>query len=254
MGEKNTDLEVTGTAAKRRKKKSTTERLKSKFNIFWLKVKLFLCERKKKKKNKKKRAAKKVSALRKTVVILLNVLGMVALIFLVPYLTLVWLDGYTNHGEEYKVPSVHGKELAEAAGILESKKLDYKIIKIEYSDKVADNVVLQMYPDSGSVVKEGRKIGLVLSTTVKPRKTIPSVIDNRTFREAESHIKAAGFNIERVDTINGEKDWVYEVRYKRKPLVNGDAIPEGSNVVVVIGNGEKVVEEGNVEFDDSFDI
>ena len=161
---------------------------------------------------------------------------------------------YINHGEEYKVPSVHGKELAEAAGILESKKLDYKIIKREYSGKVADNVVLQMYPDSGSVVKEGRKIGLVLSTTVKPRKTIPSVIDNRTFREAESHIKAAGFNIERVDTINGEKDWVYEVRYKRKPLVNGDAIPEGSNVVVVIGNGEKVVEEGNVEFDDSFDI
>ena len=159
-----------------------------------------------------------------------------------------------HHGEEYEVPSVYDMELSEAASVLGNSKLDYKVVKYEYREGVAQDVVLQMYPDSGSIVKEGRKIGLVLNTTEKPRKTIPSVIDNRTFREAESHIRAAGFNIERVDTINGEKDWVYEVRYKRKPLVNGDAIPEGSNVVVVIGNGEKIVEEEEGEFVDSFDI
>lgn len=253
MEKKNRDLEETGTTYRRRKRKSTMYLFKKRMKALWTSVKQCFA-RKKSKKKKAKKTGDGASWQKKTIVILLNVLGMVAFVFLIPYFTLIWLDSYTNHGEEYKVPSVHGRELADAVKILENNKLDYKIIKKEYCDTVPQDVVLQMYPDSGSVVKEGRKIGLVLSTTEKPRRTIPSVIDNRTFSEARLHIEAAGFVIERIDTIDGDEDWVYEVLYRRRPLANGDVIPEGSGVVVVIGNGKKSADKGEPEFVSDFGI
>ena len=104
------------------------------------------------------------------------------------------------------------------------------------------------------MVKEGRKVGLVVNSTEKPKRTIPSVIDNRTYREAESHIRAAGFVIEKVDTVAGEKDWVYEMRYNNKQLKNGEAIPQGSKVTVVVGNGKARADEDEPVFDENFGI
>jgi beta-lactam-binding protein with PASTA domain len=89
---------------------------------------------------------------------------------------------------------------------------------------------------------------------VKPKRSIPSVIDNRTYREAASHITAAGFVIERVDTIPGEKDWVYELRYNGKKLSNGEVVPQGASLTVVIGSGKESGEEGEPVFDSNFDI
>ena len=80
------------------------------------------------------------------------------------------------------------------------------------------------------------------------------MIDNRTYREAESHIKAAGFVIERVDTIPGEKDWVYELRYNGKLLSNGEAVPQGASLTVVVGSGKADGIEGEAVFDSNFDI
>ena len=253
MEKKDTGLEVKAKPAKSNKKKSVIEKLKLKLNLFWLKTKLFLYEHKNKKKGKKKKTSaakvKKVSLGRKIIVVAVNLLAMAALVYFVPYYTLRWIDDYADHGVEYTVPSVHGKEFYEAVEVLKNNKLDYKVVKYEYRDTVPNpNVVLKMYPDSGSVVKEGRKIELVLSKTEKPKRKFPAVIDNSTIRAAESHIKAAGFIVDK-RYIDGEADWVYKVLYNGKPLSNGDAIPVGSTVVVVIGNGNGHVKNETPESD-----
>ena len=240
MEKKDTNLEVKAKPAKSNKKKSVIEKLKLKLNLFWLKTKLFFYEMKNKKKGKKKKAASKaknVPLSRKIIVVIVNLLAMAALVYFVPYYTLRWLDDYADHGVEYTVPSVHGKDFYEAVDVLKGNKLDYKVVKYEYRDSVAADVVLKMYPDSGSVVKEGRKIELVLSKTEKPKRKIPAVIDNSTIRAAKSHLEAAGFTV-KTRYIDGEADWVYKVLYNGKPLANDDAIPEGSTVVAVIGNGK----------------
>ena len=89
-------------------------------------------------------------------------------------------------------------------------------------------------------VKEGREITLVLNTTEKPRQGIPPVIDNSSLREAEFRLKAAGFVVEAVDTIKGEREWVYELLYKGRKLDNGAAIPRGSKVTLVVGSGDEI--------------
>ena len=75
-----------------------------------------------------------------------------------------------------------------------------------------------------ALVKEGRKIYLVLNTTEAPKQGIPPVIDNCSLREAQFRLKAAGFQVQKVDIIPGEREWVYGVRYDGIELENGAAI------------------------------
>ena len=256
MEKKDTALEVKGTTVKRRRKKSKTTMFKKMMHVLWLKIKAVFTKNKRsgKKKATTRKNEKKVPLGKKIRIVVLNLLGMALLVFLVPFLALKWLDSYTNHGEEHVVPDVCGMVLEDASDVLKGKALGCKVIEFKHREGAAENEVLMQFPEPGAFVKEGRKIALVLNTTVKPKRAIPSVIDNRTFREAESHIKAAGFIIEKIDTIAGEKDWVYEVRFGEKSLVNGDAIPQGSRITVVIGNGKKPLVEEEPVFDSNYDI
>ena len=205
---------------------------------------------------KKKTTPKKgkVSFKKRIIVVVLNLLAMAAVLAVLPVLALYWVDGYTNHGESCAVPDVCGVRLDEAMEVLAKEKLDYAVVERRYKENAREDEVVMQYPEAGSAVKEGRKVGLVINSAVKPKRSIPSVIDNRTYREAESHIKAAGFVIERVDTIPGEKDWVYELRYNGKSLVNGEAIPQGSTLTVIIGNGRPEAVKDEPVFDLEFDI
>ena len=201
-----------------------------------------------------KESLAKVSLKRRMLIVLLNLLGMVAAVTLVPYFALRWLDSYTNHNETYKVPDVCGIQLEDAIDVLAANKLNYTIVKSSYQENAQVDEVLVQYPSAGSDVKEGRKVGIIINNAEKPKRTVPSVIDNRTYREAESHIKAAGFVIGTVDSIPGEKDWVYELRYNGKSLVNGEAIPQGSTLTVIIGNGRPEAVKDEPVFDLEFDI
>lgn len=199
------------------------------------------------------RANTKVTLKKRFTVVLLNLLAMAVVLIALPYFTLLWVDGYTNHGETIEVPDVCGVPFDEAVALLADKDLGYTIVERRYKAKAVENEVVMQYPAPGSQVKEGRKVGLVLNTEERPKRSVPSVIDNRTYREAESHIKAAGFVIESVETIAGEKDWVYELRYEGRKLVNGEAIPQGASLVVVVGSGE-AEEDDQPVFDANFDI
>lgn len=196
----------------------------------------------------------KVTFKKRFTVVVLNLLAMAAVLAVLPVLALYWVDGYTNHGESCAVPDVCGVRLDEAVEVLAKEKLDYAVVERRYKENAREDEVVMQYPEAGSAVKEGRKVGLVINSAVKPKRSIPSVIDNRTYREAESHIKAAGFVIERVDTIPGEKDWVYELRYNGKKLSNGEVVPQGASLTVVVGSGKESGEEGEPVFDSNFDI
>jgi hypothetical protein len=112
--------------------------------------------------------------------------------------------------------------------------------------------VLEQSPAAGSMVKEGRKVLVVLNTEQKPRLSFPGVIDNCSMREAEARIEAAGFNIVRVDTITGERDWVYDVLCEGRKLQNGEAVPEGSDVIMVVGNGKDNSSSGEPIVDNEY--
>ena len=203
---------------------------------------------------KKPKNKKSVPFTKRLRVVLLNLLAMLLVLVALPFLALEWIDSYTNHGETYEVPDVCGVTLDDAVVLLGDRNLSYTVVERRYKPNAKESEIVVQYPVPGTRVKEGRKIGLVVNTTVKPKRSVPSVIDNRTYREAESHIKAAGFVIEAIDTIPGEKDWVYVLRYDGKQLVNGEAIPQGASITVVIGSGSAESKEEEPVFDSIFDI
>ena len=185
--------------------------------------------------------------------LLINLVAMIAVVVIIPYIVLLWIDSYTHHGETYSVPNVCGMQLEEAKELLRKSNLDLEIIDYKYKKGAAENEVVEQMPVANARVKQGRKIMLAMSSKSKPVAAIPSVIDNCSLREAEARLKAAGFVIADVVTIEGEKDWVYAVKYNGRELVNGENVPREAKLVIVVGSGEKrvvdevVIDEGYFE-------
>lgn len=186
------------------------------------------------------------------ILLLCNVLVMVLIAVIAVIGTFFWLDSYTNHGEAIQVPDVRGMQLNSAADALKAQNLGYAVLEYRYKKGAADGEVLEQKPDANALVKEGRRIYLVLNTTEAPKLGLPLIIDNCSLREAEFRLKALGFVVNGVETVPGEREWVYGVRYKGQELKNGDALPRGSRVVLVIGSGDQVAVEDTARIDTDF--
>lgn len=185
--------------------------------------------------------------------VLINLSAMLAVVIILPAIVLAWLDSYTNHGESCRVPNICGMQLDEAKELLREQDLDLEIVDYKYKKGAAENEIVEQRPVAGSFVKEGRKIMLVMSSLNRPIVALPSVMDNCSLREAEARLKASGFVVSGVLYQDGEKDWVYSVICDGKELYNGENIARGSNLVLVVGNGNRPVRKESVIDEDYFE-
>ena len=206
-----------------------------------------------KKAGSQQKNTKKKSKKRTLKVVVINLLAMLAVVVLVPAIVLLGLNCYTNHGEACRVPDVCGMQLDEAKELLRSQNLDLEIVDYKYKKGAAENEVVEQRPVANAFVKEGRKIMLVMNSLNKPMVALPSVKDNCSLREAEARLKASGFVISGILQQDGEKDWVYSVLCNGKELYNGESIARGSNLVLVVGNGNKPVRKESVIDEDYFE-
>ena len=71
-------------------------------------------------------------------------------------------------------------------------------------------------------------------------RAVPDVADNSSLRAAESRLEAAGFKLAKTEYVDGDMDWVYEIRYQGVAIEAGTEIPEGSTLTIVAGNGNPV--------------
>ena len=134
-----------------------------------------------------------------------NIIAMVVVLAGVIFGVLAALDAYTRHGEAVVVPDVKGLSLAEAQTMFADRGLN-------------------------CVVADALDI---------PLQEVPDVADNSSVRQAEARLLAAGFRLTNNDSIPGEKDWVYAVKYRGNSLEIGAKVPMGAILTLVIGNGEE---------------
>lgn len=69
-------------------------------------------------------------------------------------------------------------------------------------------------------------------------RAIPDVADNSSLRQAQAKVLAAGFKLTEIQLMNGEKDWVYGIKYQGRSLEAGDKVPLGAALTLMVGNGE----------------
>lgn len=166
----------------------------------------------------------------------LNLIAMPIFIIAVIFGVLHWLDNYTHHGESIIVPNVNGLPLKQAEIEFNKKNLKFVVVDSNYVKGMIAGAILDQKPIGGSKVKEGRTIYLTINTDEIPKVTIPDIIDNSSYRQAEARLRALGFKITAPEFIEGEKDWVYGVKYNGKELTSGEKIPREAVLTLCIGD------------------
>ena len=78
--------------------------------------------------------------------LLINFAAMAAVVFVLPYIVLLWLDSYTHHGEAYSVPDVCGMQLEDAKELLRKNNLDLEIVDYKYKKGALENEVVEQSP------------------------------------------------------------------------------------------------------------
>lgn len=178
-----------------------------------------------------------------------NIIAMIAVVVVMIFGVLKWLDVHTHHGETVVVPDVKGMTVEEAARMFQNQGLVYVISDTRYVKGKTASVILELKPGAGEKVKEGRTIYLTVNTLDVPLRAIPDVADNSSLRQAQAKLLNAGFKLNRVELINGEKDWVYGVEYQGRQLTAGEKIPIGSSLTLIVGDGS-----GDMSAEDSVDV
>ena len=137
------------------------------------------------------------------------------------------------------VPDVKGLSLAEAQTMFADRGLNCVVADSSYVKNLPAGCILDYSPTAGQRVKEGRMVYLTINALDIPLQEVPDVADNSSVRQAEARLLAAGFRLTNNDSIPGEKDWVYAVKYRGNSLEIGAKVPMGAILTLVIGNGEE---------------
>ena len=147
------------------------------------------------------------------------------------------LNVYTHHGEGIELPDLTGMDFDKAERILAEKGLLIIASDTSYNKTMPSDCVLTQVPNAGTKVKEGRTIFVTVNSSSQPLVKIPDLIDNSSYREAQARLTALGFKMLEPHRIDGERDWVYGIRYQGRELASGDKVPCESELMLVIGNG-----------------
>lgn len=169
--------------------------------------------------------------------VLVNLLLALGIFTALVWLTFRWLEYHTDHGKEIIVPGLVNKSVQNAIKILDETGLEYKVDSLEYNPKYKSFQVLQIYPSSGSHVKNGRIITLAVNPRYYSPVSVPDILDRYkglAFRQLE----LVGLKIG--DTIyepSIQRDAVIRMQYNGANLKPGTLLPKFSTIDLIIGAG-----------------
>lgn len=162
--------------------------------------------------------------------------GLVTVLLCFAYL--FWLDWYTNHDQEIKVPNLEKLTLTQVDQQLEQFNLRRKIIdSASFNPAYAPRTVIEQDPLAGKLVKENRQVYIKLNASGYGKVTVPNLI-YKTKRQAIPTLKALGFKIGDITyKPNIAENTVLEMRYKGKELEPGTQLNKTSTIDLVLADG-----------------
>ncbi len=173
-------------------------------------------------------------------IFLIQLVIAIAMLAILSYVALEWLESTTNHHQRIVVPSLSKKTLDEIAKILEERDLQYEVQdSANFNPDYPRFSVLEQNPAAGSEVKENRKIYVTLNPSGYRKIEVPDVVQN-TRRQAEPKLIALGFKIGSVTyKPNIARDMVLEIRHHGKRLQPGTKLMKTSTIDLVLGDGTR---------------
>jgi len=150
----------------------------------------------------------------------------------------LYLPFYTNHGDTVTVPDLSGLTYTEAIDLLKSSSLQYEISPDSgFSTEHPALGVLKQLPAAEFLVKKERKIYLTLNARNPPILKMPSLV-NMPLKNVQEIL--ANIGLKRGDIIYVPDigiNVVLEQRFQGSTIREGVAIPKGSKIDLVVGDG-----------------
>ena len=165
---------------------------------------------------------------------LLLMLG-VSLVLLV--LVFMFIRIYTRQGEEYELPDMVGRNVAE----LQADNpigLDIVVLDSMYRPGEEGGRILTQDPKGGTRVKKGRKLYITM-TAFTPEDAVLPELAGLTVRQAVSELQASGLVCGKLKFVEDPyKNNVIEQTCKGKTVYAGQQITRGSVIDLVVGLGD----------------
>jgi serine/threonine-protein kinase len=138
-------------------------------------------------------------------------------------------------GRQVTVPDVRGMEEVDAALILNDNGLKYEVVGEQFSVEYPESTVSLQDPPAGQVVKQGRKIVVMISRGGE-YEDVPYCI-GKPFRTVLIDLEEAGFYVGYVTRAPSEKGYPEEV-LSTEPLPGHRAV-KGSPVNILVNDGPR---------------
>lgn len=150
-----------------------------------------------------------------------------------------WMASTTNHDVFTEVPNLEGKKLDISKSLLEERNLNLGDVEYkDYDPKYPKEAIVEQNPVAGAKVKAGRKIYVSVNKSEYRLVRVPNLND-KTQRQAESTLKAIGFQIGEITyKPYFAKDAVMGLSHKGKTIKENDKLPYTSVIDLVLGDGE----------------
>lgn len=170
--------------------------------------------------------------------IVINLLLAVVVAGAVLFGVLSWLDIYTRHNQAVEVPDVKGLSVEEAEPFFASRGLHYSIIDSVYAKDVKPGAIIEVNPEIGSKVKEGRNLYITINAHGSQSALLPELRD-LSVRQAQALLEATGFEDIEIEYVPGEfRDLVIEVESNGNILQSGKRVALSTPIKMIVSTGE----------------
>ena len=172
----------------------------------------------------------------------LNILAAIVLVIAICWVVFWRLDVYTRHGESVEVPDLSGMYVEEAELILKDSNLGYEIIDSVYIRSMKGGEIAEQTPVAGMKVKKNRKVYITVNSKQRKMVMVPNLV-GESRRKVQSNLKTLGFNVDSVRYEPYEfNDEVLAVMWGDSTLSAGAKVPDGSQIILVVGQNDMSIE------------
>lgn len=186
----------------------------------------------------------------------INVGLMVAVLIIVPVITLYYIDHYTHHGERIEVPNLDGMDEEDAQDMLAESGLIGVVNDSTIKEGYKPGTVCFQTPKAGSFVKDGRKVYLTIIRIGEAKVSFPNVAGYSTANEAHQILSNLGFTLnEDMMVESPDKGLVISVYQGSRMLKAGEMVSTKRPITLHVGSGNDIDTLATDDFtDDDIDI
>ncbi len=173
----------------------------------------------------------------KSKIFIINLVSVVALLMLSFWLVGYGIDEYTSHNEEVVIPNILEMDSVMAQKVLDSNNLILQIIDSVHLSEVEKGNIVEQTPVAGELIKENRKIFVVINAFTQERIKMPNLVGT-SIRQAITDAETYGLKIgEKKYVPDFAMNYVLKQYYKGEEINAGTVIPKGSYIDLEIGKG-----------------